>query len=128
SQDPAPGTLLSDGVYTVTLCSTDEYGNEGCCTFELTVESILGATDNELNTAIGLYPNPASEQVTLANGSNILLDRAAIYDVNGRLINTIDLTNMGSEMVIDISQLSSGVYIVQISAENSTTVKRLIKE
>ncbi|NNK54186.1 MAG: HYR domain-containing protein, partial [Flavobacteriaceae bacterium] len=42
SQDPAPGTLLSDGVYTVTLCSTDEYGNEGCCTFELTVESILG--------------------------------------------------------------------------------------
>ena len=127
SQDPAPGTLLSDGVYTVTLCSTDEYGNEGCCTFELTVESILGANDNELNTAISMYPNPASDYVILANGSNILLDRAAIYDVNGKLVNTIDLQNMGSEMTIDVSQLSSGVYIVQISGENSTTVKRLIK-
>jgi hypothetical protein len=128
TQDPAAGTELSDGTYTVTVCSTDEYGNEGCCTFELVVESILGNTDNELSTAISLYPNPAGQQVTLANGSNILLDNAMIFDINGKLVNTIDLRNMGSEMVIDIAQLASGVYMVQITGEQSTTVKRLIKK
>jgi hypothetical protein len=35
---------------------------------------------------------------------------------------------MGSEMVIDIAQLASGVYMVQITGEQSTTVKRLIKK
>ncbi len=128
TQDPAAGTELSDGVYTISICSTDEYGNEGCCTFQLTVESILGNTDNELSSAISLYPNPAGEQVTLANGSNILLDNLVIFDVNGKLVNTIDLRNMGSEMMIDVSQLASGVYMVQITGEQSTTVKRLIKE
>ncbi|KAA3621603.1 MAG: HYR domain-containing protein [Flavobacterium sp.] len=128
TQDPPAGSQITDGVYTVTLCATDEYGNEGCCTFELTVESILGAADNELGSAISMYPNPAAEQITLANGSNILLDNAVIYDMNGKLVNTIDLRNMGSEMVIDVSQLASGVYMVQITGEESTTVKRLIKE
>ena len=42
SQDPAAGTLLPDGVYTVTMTAEDEYGNIGTCTFELTVESVLG--------------------------------------------------------------------------------------
>ena len=128
SQDPAAGTLLGDGVYTVSICSTDEYGNQGCCTFELTIESILGNADNDLNTAISMYPNPATDQVILANGSNILLDNAMIYDMNGKLINTINLQNMGSEMSIDVSALASGVYMVQINSEGATTVKRLIKE
>ena len=128
SQDPAAGTLLGDGIYTVSICSTDEYGNQGCCTFELTIESILGNASNDLNTAISMYPNPASDQVILANGSNILLDNAMIYDMNGKLINTIDLQNMGSEMSIDVSALASGVYMVQINSDGATAIKRLLKE
>ena len=128
SQDPAPGTELPDGVYTIQICSTDEYGNQGCCTFELTVESILGADDNELNTAVSMYPNPAQDYVTIANGSNILLENAMIFDTNGKLINTIDLRDMQSEKVIDVSSLASGVYMVQITGERSSVVKRLLKE
>src|SRR5690606_10915896 len=32
SQDPAPGTPLSDGTYTITMTATDEYGNVSTCT------------------------------------------------------------------------------------------------
>ena len=38
--------------------------------------------------------NPAASTVNIANASSILLDRAAIYDVNGKLVQTIDLSNM----------------------------------
>ena len=128
SQDPAPGTLLPDGVYTVTITAEDEYGNVSTCDFELTVESILGLEDSELNNAIVMYPNPAQNQVTISNSSNILLDSAAIYDVNGKLVSQINLQDMQQEKVIDVSSLASGVYIVQIQSEQSSVTKRLIKE
>ncbi|QIE59016.1 HYR domain-containing protein [Rasiella rasia] len=128
AQDPAPGSLIPDGVYTVTLSSTDEYGNVGSCTFELTVESILGVNDNNLDAGITMYPNPAQGQVTIANSSNILLEKATMYDVNGKLVNTTNLSDMQGEITIDISNLASGVYIVQIEGENASVVKRLIKE
>jgi hypothetical protein len=126
--NPPAGTPLSDGVYTIEVIAEDEYGNVTICSFELTVESILGVNDNALNTAISMYPNPAQEYVTIANGSNIQLDNAMIYDVNGKLISTIDLHNMGSEKVIDVSYLASGVYMVQITSDTSSVMKRLLKE
>tara|TARA_R110002072_G_scaffold1587_1_gene13347 strand:+ start:150532 stop:154179 length:3648 start_codon:yes stop_codon:yes gene_type:complete len=128
SQDPAAGELIPDGVYTVTLTATDEYGNDGTCTFELTVESVLGVDDNKLDNAIEMYPNPAQNQVTIANSSNILLERVMIYDLNGKLVNNTDLSGSLGEQVIDVSKLAAGVYVVQITGENATAVKRLIKE
>ena len=128
SQDPAAGTLIPDGVYTVTLTATDEYGNDGTCTFQLTVESVLGVDDNKLDNAISMYPNPAQNQVTIANSSNIQLERVMIYDLNGKLVNNTDLRGSLGETVIDVSRLAAGVYVVQIIGDNATAVKRLIKE
>lgn len=128
SQDPAAGTLLPDGVYPVTVSAEDEYGNVGSCTFTLTVESVLGVNDNALDIAITMYPNPAKEQVTITNSSNILLEKATIYDLNGKMVNQVNLSNMQGEKVIDISALASGVYVVQIASDESIAVKRLIKE
>ncbi|MBL4663240.1 MAG: proprotein convertase P-domain-containing protein, partial [Flavobacteriaceae bacterium] len=128
SQDPAPGTLLADGVYTITMSSEDEYGNIGTCTFELTVESILGVNDNGLSEGISIFPNPTDNVVTISNTTGIQLEKVAIYDVNGRLISTIDLSDMQQEKTIDVSQLATGVYMLQIQSENESTVKRLVKE
>jgi len=129
SQDPAPGTLLSDGVYTVTMTAEDENGNVGTCTFELTVESVLGINDNDLSLAtIVMYPNPAQEYVILSNPQSIDLEQAVIYDMNGRLIQTIDLTNMGIEKVIDIANLNAAVYHVMIQSAEGQISKQLLKE
>jgi hypothetical protein len=127
TQDPVAGTILGVGVHTITFTAEDEYGNVATCDFELDL-TILGTQDNELNNAIALYPNPANEQVTISNSSNITLDTAMIYDLNGKLVSQIDLTNMTSEKVIDISNFATGVYMVYITGEQSSVVKRLIKE
>jgi len=130
TQDPAPGTTMgiSDG-NVVTITATDASGNTSTCTFEVDIlVEVLGLEENELNAAITMYPNPANNQVTISNGSNIALNQAVIYDTNGKLINTIDLRAMQSEQVIDVASLASGIYMIQISSENATIVKRLIKQ
>jgi hypothetical protein len=128
SQDPAPGTLLGDGTYTVTLCATDEYGNEGCCTFELTVESILGGADPANFGTLTLYPNPANNEIYLSNPKQIELEQVSIYDMTGRLVKTVSLEGMGAEKAIDISELASATYMFIINNEYGQMTKSIIKE
>lgn len=128
TQDPAVGELLADGVYQVTLTAEDEYGNTGECTFELTVESVLGTQDISLENTVSMYPNPTTDKVTIAKRQSIALTSVAIYDVTGRLINTFDLSKMGQEETIDVSALEAGIYLFQIKGENIRIIKQLIKE
>jgi subtilisin-like proprotein convertase family protein len=128
TQDPAAGSLISDGTYTVTITGEDASGNVGTCSFQLTVESVLGIESNELNNAISMYPNPAQDRVTISNSSNIQLETAVIFDLNGKMINQIDLSTMQGEQVINISDLASGVYMIQLTSDTSSTIKRLVKE
>ena len=128
TQDPAVGTLLPDGVYTVTLSSTDDEGNVGSCSFELTVESVLGVASNQLNAGVAIYPNPARNVMNIGNSTDIQLERAVIYDLNGRMIQTIDLSDMSAEASVNVAHLASGVYMVQLQAQDGKAIKRLVKE
>ncbi|MEM7085250.1 MAG: HYR domain-containing protein [Bacteroidota bacterium] len=130
TQDPAPGTELPDGVYTITLTAEDDLGNVGTCTFELTVESILGvgdAGDGNIGTLV-LYPNPATNTVFLSNPQTLNLNDMQIFDLTGRLIQTIQLEGMDTEKAIDITHLASATYVVIVTGEDGQIKKQLIKE
>jgi len=126
TQSPAVGTLLSVGVHTILLTAEDEYGNQSICDFELTVEEILGVVNNEL-TSIVLYPNPTNNLVQLSNPQNLAMEALTIYDLTGRLIQSVDLRNMGVERSIDLSGLANASYMVLIQSVESQITKQLIK-
>ena len=128
TQDPAAGAPLGVGTYTITISAEDGLGNISTCDFTLTVDQIQGVNDTAFDAAITMFPNPADNVVTIANKSNIALENAAIYDINGKLVSTIDLAGMQSERTINVAALASGVYVVQITGENAVTTKRLIKK
>ena len=83
---------------------------------------------SELGNAITMYPNPADNKVTITNSSNLALETAMIYDISGKLISRINLQDMQGEKVIDVSEYSSGVYLVRILGDQASTVKQLIKK
>ena len=87
----------------------------------------LGIDDIVLDNGITMYPNPGQNNLTISNTTSMKLDQLAIYDLSGRLINTIDLSDMQQERTIDVSNLSSGVYLLQIQGEGAKTIKRWIK-
>ncbi len=126
SQDPAPGTTLGFGVQVVTFTAEDEYGNVSTCSFELDVQEILGANDTEDFSSLVLYPNPADSQVNLSNPRQMDLSDITIYDLTGRIVNKVDLTNMGSEITIDVSKLANAPYLIVIKGSQGTSNKTLI--
>jgi len=128
TQTPAPGTPLGVGTYDITITAEDEYGNVSTCVFELVVEPLTGIDDNTLANGLVLYPNPANHNVTLVNNTMISLRELVIYDVAGKVVNRVDLSQMQSEQTLDVSHLSSGVYMVRVQGETATAVKRLIKK
>ena len=89
--------------------------------------STLGLADLSLENGITMYPNPAQNTVTIKNSNNVKLDQLAIYDVYGRLINTIDLRDMQQEKIINVSDLTPGIYMLHLQSNGVRTTKRLIK-
>lgn len=128
TQDPAAGTEVGVGVTIITMTATDAVGNDGTCTFNLNVVDILSIEDLDFYNSIVLYPNPTDGQITLLNNSSIQLFKATIIDINGRVLQSVDLTNTGVETIFSIENLAIGIYFVKINTENNSIVKRIVKQ
>jgi hypothetical protein len=91
----------------------------------------LSFTDNTTasvndNTIEGLqmFPNPVSDNILNITSSNNADKTVAIYDMLGKqVLNTT--VNNGT---VDVANLSAGLYIVNITEEGKTAVKKLIKK
>ena len=126
TQDPVAGTLLGFGIQVITFEAEDENGNVSTCSFELNVEGILGANDNQDFASLVLYPNPANSNVYLSNPRQMDLIDVTLYDLTGRILTKINLSNMGSEISIDVSTLANAPYLLVIKGNQGTSTKTLI--
>ncbi|WP_298393879.1 choice-of-anchor L domain-containing protein [Flavobacterium sp.] len=74
-----------------------------------------------------LYPNPTNSfvQVNLQNTSEIL-ENIIIYDVLGKTVSKLS-TNNSNEMKVDVSSLSKGIYLVEITTQSDLKItKKLV--
>ncbi len=84
----------------------------------------LGIESNDfVANAIGVYPNPASNFITIDNKNNLPINAISIADTNGRIV----LETKNATLTIDINDLSKGVYLVNITSEKGKIIKKLIK-
>ncbi len=90
--------------------------------FSYTVGGKANAGVNEAfeTSDMKLYPNPASDYVSILSSQNYKLEEVTIYNSVGQLqlqtpINTFDISNF-----------SNGIYFVNIKTENALVVKKLV--
>lgn len=103
--------------------------NSGSWTGTLTLNGVtnsLGVNEN-LTSRFSVFPNPASNLVKISSDSNTLVDGVKITDLNGRTVKTVSL-NKVANAEINISDLASGVYLMNISSENGTATKKIVKK
>jgi len=85
------------------------------------------SVNDVISTKFNIYPNPASDIITISNKENIGVEKISIVDMNGRVVKTQSLTNQ-SEIQLNISDLRAGVYIFNISTKEGNASKKVIKK
>jgi len=81
----------------------------------------LATQDN----TFAVYPNPATNLINVSK-SNSKINGISLVDVNGRTVKQLSY-NGASDIQINIADLERGVYMMNISSEEGTTVKKIIK-
>lgn len=83
--------------------------------------------DTYENNDFALYPNPTNTSIVVSlNDKNGLIQQLQIIDVLGKSVKEVK-TNALKEIKIDVSDLSKGVYLVEILSENNIkTTKKLV--
>lgn len=82
----------------------------------------LSVGEEELQN-VKLFPNPAQNKLQIT--SNQIIDGLTIVDINGRVLNSIEISV--SDYSLDVSSLSKGVYFLEIHSGESKSTKKFIK-
>ncbi|HTF05719.1 MAG TPA: T9SS type A sorting domain-containing protein, partial [Bacteroidia bacterium] len=87
---------------------------------------LSGVHEENQNSLINVYPNPATENLTIAGMETGVQYTAAITDVSGRTIISQAVNTQSN--VIDVSALAPGMYILNVSDEKGilTGVEKII--
>jgi hypothetical protein len=126
-------TCADVGSNAVTITVTDADGNSTSCTSNVIITDplvvcILGMEENELDNAISLFPNPTSGVITLLNNSNIDIHTLTIMDINGRIIQRVDIEGTTTSTNFSVASLAQGMYFVKIETDTASIVKKIAKK
>ena len=81
----------------------------------------LSLTDSDRN-AFSIYPNPVSSGIVNIASTNSDAISVQVFDILGKQVKNETLTNN----TLNVANLRSGVYIVKITQNNTSTTKKLV--
>jgi hypothetical protein len=117
------GQYNYDYIVTSPVCPSDTSNVvvivDGSCDFTASIAEISGQWE--------VYPNPASTILTVYNQSGLKISSIEVLDLNGKLLYKIDTVNH-QEHTLEVSNLQTGMYILQLNQEGMISTKRFIKQ
>ncbi|WP_452231735.1 FG-GAP-like repeat-containing protein [Lacinutrix sp. MEBiC02595] len=101
--------------------------NPAITTNTVATEIVENLSVSEFNTnTFSVYPNPTENQLTIT--SKTPLSAITIFDINGRKIKDVKLSNHTLQYQLDVANLSNGMYFVELVSENSHETQKFIKK
>ncbi|MFO7722596.1 MAG: T9SS type A sorting domain-containing protein [Bacteroidales bacterium] len=123
----ADSTGTGVGVKTVWVQVTDNNGCQGGDTILINFSNNPGITEPERLTTVRVIPNPASDQAeVLLNGYTTGEVMVKIFSTDGRLADHRLSAVDDGRVLIDVSKLPVGSYLIKLSSEQLNSVCRLI--
>ncbi|TNJ46016.1 T9SS type A sorting domain-containing protein [Tamlana fucoidanivorans] len=98
--------------------------NGGAYSIDLTSETItLSNKDNNVvESNVKVFPNPAKDVINVRATNGILIEGLEVYNITGRLL------KKQSEKMIDISGLSSGMYLLKVDTDRGGVIQKVVKQ
>ncbi|AWA29635.1 hypothetical protein HYN48_05800 [Flavobacterium magnum] len=121
-------TPATTGTYYLGFHSTNAANTTAQATFldNVSVSQVLG-TEDVLASQFSVYPNPTSNVVNISNTLDAMITKVTITDLKGRTVKSNNVA-AASNIQISTSDLSSGVYMLNITSDKGTVVKKIIKK
>lgn len=115
----ANGEELGLGSFPIVLTVSDGEGCEASDALFLTIEDCTGI-DELSRIKINLFPNPVQSNLNIQGLENLSEYRLSIWDMSGKMISS-EQKNQHSAgiMSLDLSDLSSGIYLLRVSSGHS---------
>src|SRR5690606_38603196 len=121
---PEPGTYKIKVTHKGTLTSGSQDFSLVAYSSDLPVSSKEFKFDG-----VTFYPNPVSDILTLEDNKGSLIGaNVKIYDLQGKTLFLEGNYNGGSISTIDMSDFSSGMYIIEISNNGKTQIEKIVKK
>lgn len=90
-------------------------------------DTLLGnASFENAVTSFSVSPNPANDFITISNSENVLVNAISITDLNGRVVKQNSFSDV-TNVQVNVSDLASGVYIMNITSDKGSVTKKIIK-
>jgi len=88
---------------------------------EVGIDAILLEDKTSEASSLSIYPSPATTFINLdlTLPSNTRIENAAIYDLQGQLVSTINTVD-DSLPTIDVSRYTSGIYVVRVGLSDGS--------
>ena len=116
-------TFTVSGVYEYE-CTLFNHSNTQFGTITVSPNSVVDKVAVTPNFEV--YPNPANDFVTLDKNTNFTSD-LKVYDITGKVV-FVDQANAQMRTRIQVSQLTKGIYFVEMTMNGRATRRRLIIE
>jgi hypothetical protein len=117
----------SSGNYNVVATDTN-----GCEVEAAVFDVLAGLSSASVNEGWSLFPNPAGDNLIIQISDNVRskITTISIFNALGELVDTkipAEEKNK-SELVIDTSELPSGIYFIELSGLENNFRKKFVKE
>ncbi|HNP31939.1 MAG TPA: T9SS type A sorting domain-containing protein [Flavobacterium sp.] len=74
----------------------------------------------EIGAKITVYPNPTTSTVFFQTDTNLTDEKVSVFNLSGQLISEKKIT---SDNALDLSELSTGMYLIQFTNKNINSFK-----
>lgn len=107
----------------LTACSSISWGEVEDYTVNVLADM---STGDFFASNLSLYPNPANDFFNLSSTTSII-ENVKVTDLNGRVVKSI-AANGVSDVQVNISDLTTGIYFVTVNTDNGTGSTKLVKK
>ena len=102
-----------------------EISNENCSNLSECIEIDMTFLNSFEDGSISMYPNPAHNELAITWDSQLQVEQLKLYDASGKRI--FEVYTHGASHVFDLSELSQGMYFIELLGANQNYVSKVIK-
>lgn len=113
----------NSGIYVVSLSMTDSCGTPQIVTDTLSI-TLLSLSGPDISDAVLVFPNPVQDDLSVIIPEEFIGDMVFIYDMSGVVVLQKRLSKVHE--VINLKNVSSGLYFIEFDSGDSKVLKRLI--